>query len=434
MKLILVVCLLFMGSAQSVTLEINPVKDNTVFQTNTISLSNGQGQYFFVGRTLMQDIEMQIRRGLIKFDVTAIPPGSTINSVSLSLEVASYRTATDVTLHVATSNWGEGASDAGSPGGAGTTAEANDATWLHAFYDHTTWNNVGGDFEVLPSGSVNVADTGPLVISSAGMVTDVQNWLDGNTTNHGWFLLGDESTNGTAVRFASRENDLTTVRPKLTIDYSPPLITAALTPVKDNTLYEDFFGGLSNGAGNRLFMGKIQGGQIRRGLLEFDFSGLPHGATAVSAELELIIYNIPPGTAQLGDASLHPVLNAWGEAGSNGSGGGASAQTGDATWLHREFDTVLWDQAGGDFDSASTSTSFNGTDTIIFFANDPDTVADINGWIQQPSLNHGWLLMGDETNNGNVRSVGSRESNDPPVLSIEYYLPADLIFTNGFEL
>jgi hypothetical protein len=62
--------------------------DNTLYQTTdaTNQLSNGVGQHFYVGDT--NQATNAVRRGLIKFDLSAIPQGSIINSVTLQLHLS----------------------------------------------------------------------------------------------------------------------------------------------------------------------------------------------------------------------------------------------------------------------------------------------------------------------------------------------------------
>ena len=47
----------------------------------------------------------------------------------------------------------------------------------------------------------------------------------------------------------------------------PPANSVTFTPAKDNTLYENLAGGLSNGAGQWFFAGRTANSLIRRGLL-----------------------------------------------------------------------------------------------------------------------------------------------------------------------
>ena len=61
------------------TAMLNPTMDNTLFEDISGNLSNGAGDNFFVGTTNGG----LIRRGLIAFDISSIPTGSTIDSASL---------------------------------------------------------------------------------------------------------------------------------------------------------------------------------------------------------------------------------------------------------------------------------------------------------------------------------------------------------------
>lgn len=214
-----------------------PAKDNTLYFDPEGMLSNGAGAYFFSGATS----GFGPRRGLLAFDIAgSIPAGSTINSVSLTLHVSRTQFGTStMSLHPALANWGEGVSDAGDPGGAGTTAEAGDATWLNTFYSTAFWTNPGGDFSAAPSGSTSVGDIGFYTWGSTpAMVADVQSWLNNPAANFGWVLLGDETGFQTAKRFDSRENTDPELRPVLSISYTIPepatlaLLTLGLTALK----------------------------------------------------------------------------------------------------------------------------------------------------------------------------------------------------------
>src|SRR5713226_7796782 len=58
--------------------------------------------------------------------------------------------------------------------------------------------------------------------------------------------------------------------------------------MKDNTLYEDDLGMLSNGAGQHMFVGTTNAGFLRRALIAFDIAGnIPAGSTIQSVALTL---------------------------------------------------------------------------------------------------------------------------------------------------
>jgi len=216
---------------------LGAAKDNTLYFEPDGLTSNGAGAYLFAGATS----GFGPRRGLLAFDIADnIPAGSTINSVSLTLHVSRTQFGSStVGLHPVLADWGEGASDAGDPGGAGITAEPGDATWLHTFYNTSFWTNPGGDFSAVSSGDALVGDIGFYTWgSTAAMVADVQAWLDNPATNYGWLLLGDEAGFQTAKRYDSRENAEPTFRPALSIDYTVPepatlaLLTLGLAALK----------------------------------------------------------------------------------------------------------------------------------------------------------------------------------------------------------
>lgn len=62
-------------------------KDNPLFESSTGNLSNGQGDYFYAGKTGEND-GLHLRRGLIALDLSSIPAGAIIDSVTLSLFVS----------------------------------------------------------------------------------------------------------------------------------------------------------------------------------------------------------------------------------------------------------------------------------------------------------------------------------------------------------
>jgi hypothetical protein len=207
------------GPARADLIILEPVRDNTLYESATGALSNGAGAQFFAGKTATG----KIRRGLLAFDVaSAIPADSTIVSAKLTLFV-SQASGPDVTisLHRVLADWGEGASSAGDGGGGGgAPAQPGDATWLHTFWDDQFWSQPGGDFDPLVSAATVVGGINFYTWNSTPqLVADVQSWLDDPASAFGWLVKGDESMNQTARRFESREQDLADFRPKLEIEY-----------------------------------------------------------------------------------------------------------------------------------------------------------------------------------------------------------------------
>ena len=199
------------------TIVLTPLRDNTLFESNTGATSNGAGVHLFAGNTQSP----AKRRALVMFDVAAqIPSGSLITRVVLTMHVSkTIAGAEPVTLHRVTSEWGEGTSNAGlSRDGNGFLSQSNDATWIHRLFPDQLWITAGGDFDNTPLATAQVGSTTG-VWESAAMTTNVQTWLDLPAANRGWLLKGNESKSGSAKRFDSREIDDVTRRPSLLIEY-----------------------------------------------------------------------------------------------------------------------------------------------------------------------------------------------------------------------
>lgn len=207
--------------ADSVT--ILPSQDTTLYESLSGSLSNGRGEYLFAGRTAQPS--NSIRRAFLMFDVaSSIPPGSTIDSAVLTLQMSRTPTNLDrvVSLRRINSSWGEGTSDATGEEGNGAPSTPSDATWIHQSFDTQFWNAIGGDFQATNNASASVGPVGPYSWGSTPqMVADVQSWLDDPSGNYGWVLIGDETSQGTAKRFNSRENILSGTRPSLVVGFTP---------------------------------------------------------------------------------------------------------------------------------------------------------------------------------------------------------------------
>jgi hypothetical protein len=215
--MILLIAGMTFGTAWGDVVVLGAVRDNTLFEDATGSLSDGAGPVLFAGNN-GQDLA---RRGLLKFDIAgAVPAGAHIDGAELSLNVSNTpnTTAREFTLHRVLMDWGEGTSNTTS--GSGAPATANDATWLHTFYPAQFWASPGGDFSAAVSASQMVAGLGFYTWVGDGMAADVQSWLDQPTSTFGWLLQSDEVTLNTARRFDSRENATVANRPALTVYYT----------------------------------------------------------------------------------------------------------------------------------------------------------------------------------------------------------------------
>lgn len=205
------------------------------------------------------------------------------------------------------------------------------------------------------------------------------------------------------------------------------------TADRDNTLYEDPDGDISNGSGDFIFMGRTGtdgDNELRRALVHFDVSAIPAGVIIDSVEVTFeIVFSPQTPEVSGGTAFLHRLAADWGEAGSNApsvEGQGTAAQPGDATWIYGLFDAVAWTTPGGDFlPDPSASQGYGLDPQTLTFTSTEDLVRDVRKWINAPSENFGWILLGDEGDDFTARKMDSREAEGgmPATLTVEYHVP-----------
>ena len=84
----LLAALLAAAPAVADSITLTSVADNTIIENPTGSVSAGASQFFLAGRVPASS-GGTIRRGVIRFDLSGIPAGSTITGVSLRLNCSS---------------------------------------------------------------------------------------------------------------------------------------------------------------------------------------------------------------------------------------------------------------------------------------------------------------------------------------------------------
>jgi len=150
--------------------------------------------------------------------------------------------------------------------------------------------------------------------------------------------------------------------------------------------------------------------QSTDGLLRFELSGIPAGATVQSVQLTLNVTNPTSGEGY----AVYPARKAWSEtaatwndaaAGSPWSAGGArgSADRGETSF-------------------ATLNASAVGSSTVTFNA---AGVAEVQGWLDTPARNHGLVLDAQTNTDGLVfdtSEVGT--AGHRPKLTVTYLLPA----------
>lgn len=204
-----------------------------------------------------------------------------------------------------------------------------------------------------------------------------------------------------------------------------PPVVEEIEPVRDTSIFSflDQAGGASSG----LFTGRTgasAGGAANRALLAFDLSSIPADADIVSVELRLFQQQAANGSGDR-TLTLHRLTADWGEAGSNaGSGLGAPPEPGDATWTKRFHPDVFWDAAGGDFAGTPSASAVSPQATEVYVSwTGSGLEDDVEAWLEDPDDNHGWILVGDESEPQTGRKFGSRETGNldgRPTLIVTY--------------
>lgn len=207
---------------------LNPVADTTLIQVDPNA--NLGGTDFFNAGTAGNGNR---NRAIMLFSLSEfIPAGSTINNVSVMLDIV-RQPAVDLapalfSLRRMNVSWSEGDKvpiEEGSPG-LGAPATEGDATWLYRSVGGEAWSTPGGregvDFSSTVSSTAFVYGIGDPVQfeSTTELTADVQLWLDNPDSNFGWMLMTEtEQVRKSARSFASREDP--NGGPMLIIDFTP---------------------------------------------------------------------------------------------------------------------------------------------------------------------------------------------------------------------
>jgi hypothetical protein len=201
---------------------------------------------------------------------------------------------------------------------------------------------------------------------------------------------------------------------------SLPAATLTLAPVADTTLQSAYAGNNVGGDSSLWIGGRRQGG-VARGLLRFDLSSVPAGATINSVSLTLSVTRTPSGGANsLFD--VHRVLESWGEGNNGGSGSGTPADANETSWNNRFSPSTPWTTPGGTFSSTISASRSIAGDGSYTFTSTPGLVSDVQTWVNNSSGNFGWEVISQSENTPtSIRRFGSRTGGgSAPSLLINY--------------
>lgn len=192
-------------------------------------------------------------------------------------------------------------------------------------------------------------------------------------------------------------------------------IVSNIASTGDDTLFQ---GGVNNSLGDPgIFVGTDSATSFKDGLMAFNVSTIPVGATITGVTLDLYIGMVAGsggGTVTNSGAprtiSLYDESQAWGastnEVGSTsfaGHGQGFAANPGDATWNDASFNSnsalaVPWSTGfpanitGGSVALATTS-GIPGTSNALVQWSSAALAAEVQNWVNSPSSNNGLVVV-----------------------------------------
>jgi len=368
-----------------------------------------------------------IYRALVYYDLSALA-GKVIVSAKLHARTMSTNCTVGATLNVhrALTQWYEGLKDGAAPDG-GTDG----STWNHRNVNGAVaWGAAGGlsgtDFVAAPTDAI--ACLGVNLWHEWDVTADVALFAAGTATNYGWWIKGPEDVNSQTGFFLSGENTSYFRAPMLYVEYHDAGNESLVLSGDDGTdAYIYMFGSNNNyGISYSIAAGGLGGinEDTRRGLVRREISGLPAGATLVSAVLHLNSYDTYNATSRT--IAVHRALTQWYEGLKDGAA--PDGGTDGSTWnLRNANGAVAW--AGGAGGGSGTDYAVAATDSVAVTDEGAwhafDVLADVEEFVAGTADNWGWWLIGDETAINTWKAFASREYVPTPLvwqLAIEYEL------------
>lgn len=223
------------SNVRAATAVLAPVADTTLFE---VTPNNNMGRSSLVVGAVGDFGSGGAGRALLRFDLSSISSDAVITAAALNFFVFKESFAANPSsfqLHRFLKPWTEGTGS----GNTGFPAQPGETTWLSQFHGSALWSQPGSasgtEYASAASSSVDILGLGAYSFAStAELVADVQGWVSGTATNHGWIMISTtEDTRHTARRISPREDPSSP--PRLEVQYTesadpmPRISSAAAT-------------------------------------------------------------------------------------------------------------------------------------------------------------------------------------------------------------
>lgn len=186
--MILLLCIVVVAPASAATEKLSPDADTSNYESIPDANGDTIHDYLYVfSRTGSMN-----RRSLIHFDVSSVPPGATVESAKLYMNIWTVKSDRTNDIHRVLGSWSE---------------------------PIVTWNTQPS-YESTPTDSPNTGTT-PGIWMEWDVTADVQAFVDG-TPNYGWLLKDpiEYSDPSAYAKYYSREYADPAVRPYLEVTYT----------------------------------------------------------------------------------------------------------------------------------------------------------------------------------------------------------------------